>query len=223
MIQLKKCIYCNSTLELTKDHVPPKSFFPDPKPSNLITVDCFKKCNNSFDKEDEYMLTIISMRHDVAEHKSGQKLQDKLHRRFRKLNKIPFLKSIANKTNLENVITPSGIYLGKAAAYLPEGDRIIRFMKRITAGIYNHETRRKLPLDNKFAIFDESNLLKQPEMVKKILFPIYVELANKAKNVIGENVFSYSYQILEDYEFAILCFISFFDYVQYFCISNPTK
>ena len=48
-----KCYLCNSTENLTKDHVPPKRFFPSPRPSNLITVPCCSKCNAAYSKDDE--------------------------------------------------------------------------------------------------------------------------------------------------------------------------
>ena len=35
-----KCIYCGNWAELTKDHIPPKCLFTDPKPENLITIPC---------------------------------------------------------------------------------------------------------------------------------------------------------------------------------------
>ena len=47
----KSCIYCGNTEDLTKDHIPPKTLFPKPRPSNLITVPCCKNCNGSFSLE----------------------------------------------------------------------------------------------------------------------------------------------------------------------------
>jgi hypothetical protein len=47
------CYLCGDTKSITPDHVPPKGFFPEPRPSNLITVPCCARCNNSFSKDDE--------------------------------------------------------------------------------------------------------------------------------------------------------------------------
>lgn len=47
------CYICGATDDLTRDHVPPKNLFPDPKPSNLITVPCCRRCNVGFSKDDE--------------------------------------------------------------------------------------------------------------------------------------------------------------------------
>ncbi|HEY2329339.1 MAG TPA: hypothetical protein VGI63_05955 [Verrucomicrobiae bacterium] len=48
-----RCYLCGDTNSITPDHVPPKGFFPEPRPSNLITVPCCAKCNNGFSKDDE--------------------------------------------------------------------------------------------------------------------------------------------------------------------------
>lgn len=50
---MKNCYLCGSTDNLTKDHIPPKNLFPSPKPTNLITVWCCKKCNEKFSLIDE--------------------------------------------------------------------------------------------------------------------------------------------------------------------------
>lgn len=47
------CFLCQSTENITRDHIPPKSFFTPPAPCNLITVPCCEKCNSGFSKDDE--------------------------------------------------------------------------------------------------------------------------------------------------------------------------
>src|SRR5579859_4140645 len=53
MKRVKKCYLCGATRNLTRDHIPPKGFFPPPLPTNLITVPCCSSCNNSFSTDDE--------------------------------------------------------------------------------------------------------------------------------------------------------------------------
>lgn len=216
------CIYCNEVKELTKDHIPPQSFFHKPKPSNLITVPACRKCNNSFDLDDEYMYYIILMRHDVGEHKSGKLHLKKLERMFKKRNKLPFAKSIAKKTEEVDLYTPSGIYLGKTGRYLPDGERMQKFMKRITQGLYYYETNRILPTDNRFILLDYQNIMKQSEEFKKVMAPVFLELIKKEKTIIGDNVFAFNSKFIEDNEECYICLIIFFDYVRFVCVSLPT-
>ena len=51
------CYLCGDTNSLTNDHVPPKGFFPEPRPSNLITVPCCASCNKAYSKDDEAVRT----------------------------------------------------------------------------------------------------------------------------------------------------------------------
>jgi hypothetical protein len=55
----KKCYICGNLAD-SSDHIPPSGIFPDPKPSNLITVPACSKCNECSSKDDEYFRTIIA-------------------------------------------------------------------------------------------------------------------------------------------------------------------
>ena len=55
----KRCYLCKGEAD-TKDHVPPKGLFPEPRPSNLITVDCCYRCNQKFTKIDEEFRLFVS-------------------------------------------------------------------------------------------------------------------------------------------------------------------
>lgn len=54
------CYACLSAAPDTSDHVPPRSFFPPPRPSNLITVPCCFSCNNGNSQEDDYARFILT-------------------------------------------------------------------------------------------------------------------------------------------------------------------
>jgi hypothetical protein len=49
---------------LTMDHVPPKGLFPDPKPSNLLTLPCCYECNNGKSSFDEKLRILATMPFD---------------------------------------------------------------------------------------------------------------------------------------------------------------
>jgi hypothetical protein len=56
-----QCVLCGSVGEVTKDHLPPKSCFPSPKPNNLITVRACKKCNGGRSLLDNKFSLFLSM------------------------------------------------------------------------------------------------------------------------------------------------------------------
>lgn len=47
------CCICGEREAATRDHLPPKGIFNDPKPNNLITVPACKTCNNEASLYDE--------------------------------------------------------------------------------------------------------------------------------------------------------------------------
>lgn len=59
MIDREGCIYCGTDRDITVDHVPPKLLLAQPYPANLITVPACFQCNQSFQKDDEYLRTML--------------------------------------------------------------------------------------------------------------------------------------------------------------------
>jgi hypothetical protein len=60
------CYLCRDEDHLTSDHVPPKNLFPTPRPANLITVPCCRKCNESFSGLDEQFRAFITAAADAS-------------------------------------------------------------------------------------------------------------------------------------------------------------
>lgn len=56
----EKCYLCGSIENITSDHIPPKGFFVPPLPDNLITVPCCRRCNDSYNKDDEAARVFLS-------------------------------------------------------------------------------------------------------------------------------------------------------------------
>ena len=70
----RPCYLCGALAPETRDHIPPASFFPEPRPSNLITVPCCEKCNSSYKLDDEAFRAWISMADRVSS--AGQWIRD---------------------------------------------------------------------------------------------------------------------------------------------------
>jgi hypothetical protein len=47
------CYICGSKVNLTEDHIPPKSFFPVGQRQNLFTADCCEDCHRCLSMDDE--------------------------------------------------------------------------------------------------------------------------------------------------------------------------
>jgi hypothetical protein len=65
------CYLCGSPNGTTSDHVPPQNLFPEPRPTNLITVACCELCNKSFSNLDEQFRAFIATAANVSERGKG--------------------------------------------------------------------------------------------------------------------------------------------------------
>jgi hypothetical protein len=57
----EQCYLCGGEGNITRDHIPPKGLFAEPRPSNLITVPCCEKCNHDNHKRDEQFRIFASI------------------------------------------------------------------------------------------------------------------------------------------------------------------
>ena len=144
MIKKVRCAYCGSKAE-TDDHVPPKSFFPKPRPSNLVTVPSCKCCNEGAGKDEEFFLATF-MFSGAGVSSVGQQLwKEKLHRMY---EKNPGLRrKIAEHLSYKDVYTPAGLYLGKHMTIKTDEARFERVVNKIVRGLYFYEYDEPLGID----------------------------------------------------------------------------
>lgn len=130
--EAKECYLCGATSDLTRDHLPPKSFFPKPRPNNLITVACCKTCNNNFSKDDEYFRVAASAL--INSNSSGRLIWKRVVQ-----STLPSKRIAKRIDELRNTIEPAVIRtsFGMFGASKMEFDAasIERFLIRLTKGL----------------------------------------------------------------------------------------
>lgn len=137
------CVYCNKNLATTDDHVPPKSFFPKPRPSNLITVPSCKSCNQDAGKDEEFFLATF-MFSFAGNSDAGKRLwAEKLHRMYDK--NLGLKRKIASALKRTDFFTPAGIFLGKGFTIQTDEERFAKVTNKIVKGLYYHEYKESLP------------------------------------------------------------------------------
>lgn len=134
------CIYCGNRMATEKDHVPPKSFFPKPRPTNLITVPSCSACNRILGKDDEQVRNILTSLHTTERHPAISNYLS--HKRNRSITRkeganqfhhlIESLKSVDLKSS-------QGAYLGSALAFDLDQEPMNRFLDRMTRALLYHE------------------------------------------------------------------------------------
>src|ERR1017187_3171267 len=125
------CYLCHSAENLTSDHLPPKNLFPEPKPTNLITVPFCASCNGGFSKLDEQFRVFVSMPVNVSS--AGEEIQ----------RKKVFGRSLKNSPGLKKQMAQDVFKGTLTTAFDPitvpliamDRDVIDRFLKRLTKGL----------------------------------------------------------------------------------------
>ncbi len=181
------CTYCGVISELTVDHVPPKCFYPKPRPSDLITVPSCLKCNQDVGKDEEFFLaTFMFSQAGISE--AGQKLwNEKLNRTYEK--NIGLRRKIAEHLRLTDVFTPEGLFLGTKLKINPAESRFEKVINKIVRGLYWFEYQVTLPPEIKIITLRMSDS-ERIDNAKNVAH----KLKNGSRN--WEGIFRYKYSQL---------------------------
>ncbi|MBI4549077.1 MAG: hypothetical protein HY707_13925 [Ignavibacteriae bacterium] len=177
----KICYYCGAPAA-SQDHLPPSCIFPDPKPSNRISVPSCDQHNSAQSREDEYFRWFVataSGESPIAE----ALIKDKVVRQFQERPKL--LRAILKHSGWIDVHTPSGIYVGKTPLFEYDRPRVQSVITRITKGFFYHFYGERLP-DN-YVVWDFLLNPQLDEEQKSILFQTPL-------HEIGGEVFSFRFQ-----------------------------
>lgn len=185
------CAYCGQVLPLTRDHVPPRSLFPDPKPSDLITVPCCEPCRIGWSADDEYFrLNVISACAGLKDN-DVENVNDKLLRSLRKPNKARFALSVRESLRQLEIYSPGGIYLGAAGALVVDKARIDRVAQRIIRGLFFIEKGYPVPIG-----YEVTNSTRQ-QGISQILDSLG-DIGYAEHRTIGETMFAYTYAATDE-------------------------
>jgi hypothetical protein len=159
------CYICGATQNLTKDHIPPKGFFPPDDCENLITAPLCCNCHSPFANMDEQMRVWISAGAAAASEKAKwiwkNKVVNSTFKRSPKLRKFIAEKHF-RKMSVETISGP----VVADVMTMPQS-QVHPFIRRLTKGfLYSF-----YPDHDYFA--DNFNVVYQPEPSKA------VELATK--------------------------------------------
>jgi hypothetical protein len=134
MLGHKKCYLCGSTEDLTADHVPPKGFFPPPRPTNLITVPCCRSCNNAFSKDDEAVRLWFAAH--IGRSPAGDWIWENKATKTTALRSPSLMDNMLAGMKETTVLTERGIE--EVSSYEVPHDRVERFVQRVTKGLLTH-------------------------------------------------------------------------------------
>lgn len=192
---MKRCYLCGTDQQITVDHIPPENLFPPPKPTNLITVPCCYKCNESYSMDDEAFRVFVS---SIIQRSSAgawiwrNKVVGSSFQRSPKL-----LDNVRNHMAKVAINTSAGTY--QANALLIPMERANRYLIRITKGLLFKFYPK---FDYSRSSFEVIQLELNQETVGVLKGLFYDER--------GDRVFKFWRAVAHDYTFGVFVY-SFYD------------
>ena len=220
-----QCVYCGKIRPITEDHVPPRNLFAKPRPSNLIKVPSCYEChseNKQASKDDEYLRLTLTMREDTAEHPDVEQILPTVLRSLARPDKVGFTQAFLRSFRDVNVVTQSGLYLGRKGAFDVNLTRLDSVARRIIKGVFYHEKGYRLPDDYDAVAYSESRLQDltdnwKQKLQKNILEPLMLN----APKTIGQQVFSYRVAYSDSDPNTSVWLLGFYERVNFLCMTLP--
>ena len=183
---MESCYLCGSIDNLTKDHIPPKNLFPTPKPNNLITVLCCKKCNEKFSLIDESFRVFTSS--VINRSKAGEWIWNKKVMKS-SFERSPKLKTATTKSLIPIETKINGITV-KATGMTYSIKKTKDYLVRLTKGFTKHFNPE---IDLSHAKFKINNIIPNQQIVDMLYQKFfYIERGNGVfkmwRMFVGENI-----------------------------------
>lgn len=139
------CVFCGKRPATTRDHIPPKSVFAKPLPSDLITVPACGRCNGGASGVDERFRVLLSLQVGVETPETRNLWREQALRTVHHNGRLR--RWIKSGMKTAEVRTPSGIILGECTVSEWDIESHDRTIERIARGLYFQELGEALAAD----------------------------------------------------------------------------
>lgn len=217
------CVFCGVIGDVTDDHVPPKTIFAKPRPSDLITVPGCKECNHGWSLDDEYFRTALCLSDKTKDERNATSGREAAMRSLQRRKARGFAKMFLSRTFPKDVYSPGGIYMGKRLAFTVDFERIQKVVAKITRGLFYNESGRILPQNYGVSV-DSNDTLEQIDanLLHDLQKTIIKPLLSAQERIIGDGAFRYRYAIPDDGDgFVSVWALTFYRMMPFLCICGP--
>jgi hypothetical protein len=191
------CVICGTNPKTGRDHLPPKSIFPKPRPSDLIRVPACDSCNMGRSGLDEEFKVSIGLQAGHGE--EGERLfceqtsRTLSHNQRLKAELLSSIKEVELKT-------PEGILLGTAQAVPLRSESYDKVINTIIRGLHWHHSGQIL-----------GDLVDIKVGWHRYLTKEIVTMTNNwAAGIVGNGQFIYKFAIFDEVPLASVWVLQFF-------------
>ena len=142
------CYLCGTNPGTTKDHIFPRSLFPRPLPTDLMTAPACEDCNNSLSDAEEFFRTLVVMAGNAVLTPAGKSLWDQRVRPSLRADRRWFkshLQQSLTIVDVIDVIDEKGKPIGSYPVMEADREPFDRVVDKIAKGLYYAETQQPLP------------------------------------------------------------------------------
>jgi hypothetical protein len=177
-----ECAYCGATKNLTRDHIPPKAIFPEPRPGDLITVLACRTCNASFQQDDEYFTTSLALRAGIERTPQGRRLVDVVRRSWGRPEAQRFQNFVASTLRVAGDNADRFGVRPETVGQWIDASRLGRTTSRIVRGLLYHDTGKRLPPEYHTVsiLLEQADDVTKSALLKPLLGRAPVETGNGA-------------------------------------------
>lgn len=199
-VRIGECVYCGQRGPLTNDHVPPKSLFAKPRPCNLVTVPSCRRCNKSFELDDEYFRLVITTGIDPVWFPKEFDLSLHAIRKLSDPRKIGLRKRMLSSYSRRPRFSREGLYLGEAGVLEVDVARVRNVVSRIVRGLFFFHSGRRLASTSRVWVWSDwfgGDYARDAEFVAAVQ-QILAALDAEQVREIGGRIFRYRYRLDDD-------------------------
>ncbi len=198
-----KCAYCGTRQAHPGkgDHVPPRSVFVKPRPSNMITVPACRPCNKGFSDIDEEFRVALSLLVGVNTPESKAFWRNHALPTIRHNQRIN--RAVLGRLREVDVRSEGGVLIGCAGVVPLSVATHNAFIERVVRGLFYHCYGEPLGPAVKFQIFAQGyNSQNVPELIRA-----YGKYCSAGS--VGEIQFRYMYARADDAPLGTMWFLEF--------------
>jgi len=178
------CAICGTNQGTTRDHVPPKSIFPKPRPSNLITVPACIECNNGASVYDDLFKVFLSLQATESNEMARRLFEEKTLKTLRRNSVL--LERIKEESKEIEVINNDG-ELETRTGVLWDSQAHDAVIERTIRGLYFHHVGEPLSEETELSV----------QWLKEIPRELMPRLNLFTRVEIGDNQVTYKYLIYD--------------------------
>jgi hypothetical protein len=189
----------------------------------IAAVSACPSCHHSgTSKDDEYFRLKLCLRNDAGEHPKARANWDSIFRSLNRQEAVGLQKSFITDFRAVQMHTSAGLSIGRRLGYHVDMTRIRKVVERTVRGLYFVESCRPLGLGNGIRIYANEDLENESaEVLNELHKTILQPLAATSPKVIGDNVFSYRFQIISENPIYSVWGLSFYAHVPFLCLTGP--